>query len=692
MITTNNIDELNEQIACTVRTCTEEVCPELVHVKKKEPWEDAELIQQLQDLRKRSKHEDVRKLQKEIKKKREKLKNEYYWHMANEINNAATARDVAKEFALAKKYTAIKSGSKLAISNEKLKNHFEQHFGAREPPLSLPPELAEPEKYPFLNDRRVEINEDVPDESEVKKIQSTFKNNKSAGTDKLKTEGLKYNSSESLTKMLVLLMTLIWTLILTPSEWLHATINCLYKKGIMSDAKNYRGLSIGANMSRMIAKIIIDRFKLAYEANISEAQFGFRQNRSTSDAIFILKTVIDKYSDPLIAVYIDLSAAYDHIPRDFLFRVLLLRTGAKHLVAILRKMYEGTTASIRGMKVKFDVLVGCRQGGQESPCLFNYYFDYVLKIAAHAIDQAFPDGWGIQFEYQIPYMCSNRRQRQDGKLCGIEILRWILYADDLVLFCKSVSEAEKILGIINDTCKRFGLTISFSKTKTQVFNDSTLANLPSLFSVDGNVIENVKEFTYLGQLFTTKEKACFTDLRTSRAIAKFNELRTILSDRNVNLRTRRKIVESCVRSRLTYGTQAFFPNELQLSCLERCWNQLLRNMVGGGWKRRDTKDTTEEKDFAFVYSNADVAGIVKTLSLRDFVYTQYLRYIGHICRMPNTSIVKKLLFASPIRKNYRNPWLKISELLGVAVDQAKRTTQSRDKFNGLIWKRFNSTL
>ena len=50
---------------------------------------------------------------------------------ADGINNAAEARNVEKEFSLAKKYTAIKAGSKLRISNEKLKNHFEKHFTAR---------------------------------------------------------------------------------------------------------------------------------------------------------------------------------------------------------------------------------------------------------------------------------------------------------------------------------------------------------------------------------------------------------------------------------------------------------------------------------------------------------------------------------------------------------------------------------
>ena len=170
------------------------------------------------------------------------------------------------------------------------------------------------------------------------------------------------------------------------------------------------------NISRIIAKIVLGRLKEAYESHLGESQFGFRKNKSTTDAIFVLKSVIAKYGGQFIAVYIDLTAAYDHIPQDFLFRVLSLRTGATHLVNILRKMYDGTTASIKGMETVFDVLIGCRQGGQESPCLFNYYFDYVLKVAASEIDRQFPNGWGIEFQFAIPHLCANRQQRRNGKI------------------------------------------------------------------------------------------------------------------------------------------------------------------------------------------------------------------------------------------------------------------------------------
>ena len=127
---------------------------------------------------------------------------------------------------------------------------------------------------------------------------------------------------------------------------------------------------------------------------------------------------------------------------------------------------------------------------------------------------------------------------------GIEIIKWILYADDVAVFCKSIHEAGRLMPIINKICLRFGLTISFKKTKTQVFNDPELSLLPSLMSIDNQVVENVQEFTYLGQVLTTKDDGCFTEWRISRANAKFNELRNVLTDTDVHMRTRRKLLEA----------------------------------------------------------------------------------------------------------------------------------------------------
>ena len=61
------------------------------------------------------------------------------------------------------------------------------------------------------------------------------------------------------------------------------------------EADNYRGLSITATLSKLFTSIIIDRMKPLYEALLLPTQFGFRANKSTNDAIFVLKNVIDTH-------------------------------------------------------------------------------------------------------------------------------------------------------------------------------------------------------------------------------------------------------------------------------------------------------------------------------------------------------------------------------------------------------------
>ena len=673
---TQDIDTLNSNIVDSVKLCVEKVCPKIQIKAKKEPWEDEELQKIKEEIRKCKKRSDLRRLQKKVKNRRKWLKKQYYKELADEINTAAEARQVEKEFSLAKNYTILKSGSKKCISNEKLKQHFESHFSARNIPL--PPELEKPEEYSFLAEERIPINEDVPTVKEIQDAVHTFKNGRNWGSDKMKTEGLKYNNSNLLLERILALLTLIWSILAIPSAWLHSNITCLYKKGIKSVGSNYRGISIGANMSRILSKIIIRRIKDAYEKHISEFQFGFRSNRSTSDGIYMMNKILKKSKDPLIAVYVDLTAAYDHIPRDFLFRVLNFRLQAPHIIKILQLMYHGTTASIKGMRSVFEVLIGCRQGGQESPCLFNYYFDFVLKVAAHEIDILYPEGWGIDFEYNIPHTCSNREQRRAAGLSGVEIIKWILYADDMVVFAKNVDEAEAILGIICKTCKRFGLSVSFGKTKTQVFNDEELASRSSLFKIDGNAIENVQEFTYLGHVIANSEGGCFTEHRVSRATAKFNELRNVLCDTDVNLRTRRKILEACVRSRLLYGTSAWDPKEEKL---EICWSECLRSIVKGGWKRQESDD---ENEFKFVYTNLDLEGILQTSPIRQEILAQRMKYLGHVCRKENTSSTKRMMFAKSKRSHVRDPWKKIANEMEIDVIQLLKMTQSRSQYRAFV--------
>ena len=221
---------------------------------------------------------------------------------------------------------------------------------------------------------------------------------------------------------------------------------------------------------------------------------------------------------------------------------------------------------------------------------------------------------------------------------------------------------------MNNVCKRFGLTISFKKTKVLQLNTDTLdVNIV----VDENKLENMSDFCYLGHTIFNDDSD-FTGNRIARATAKFNELGNVLRDKEINLSVWRKLLEACVRPRLTYAAQSWRPTEQQIKKLESCWFGFHRRMEKGGFRRKPD-EADNETNFSFVYTNLDLQNIIKSQPLRDFMNTQYLQYIAHACRRSNINLTKLSLLFIPSKSHVCDPWINISKLLGgISIEQAKR--------------------
>ena len=112
--------------------------------------------------------------------------------------------------------------------------------------------------------------------------------------------------------------------------------------------------------------------------------------------------------------------------------------------------------------------------------------------------------------------------------------------------------------------------------------------------------------------------------------------------------------------------------------------ELLRQMEKGGWSRLPNPDNEEETEFRLRYTNADILRITKCIPLQSVIRSQYLKYIGHVCRYSNTMMTKKMLFAIPKRPYYRDPWINIAKMLNVSIEQAKRSTQLKAGFAALV--------
>ena len=116
---------------------------------------------------------------------------------------------------------------------------------------------------------------------------------------------------------------------------------------------------------------------------------------------------------------------------------------APKITSLLKALYTGTKASIKNTVHSFQVHTGCRQGGIESPVLFNIYMDFVLRCVEHEVLLKYPNT-GLKYSYRIKSESSNRKQRSIHKISGNDRLRMLLYADDIVLFCEDINELNDI--------------------------------------------------------------------------------------------------------------------------------------------------------------------------------------------------------------------------------------------------------
>ena len=94
-----------------------------------------------------------------------------------------------------------------------------------------------------------------------------------------------------------------------------------------------------------------------------------------------------------------------------------------HLTCLLRKLYVGQKATVKtghGTMDRFQIEKGVRQGCILSPCLFNFYAEYIMRNAGLEETQA-----GI-------------------KIAGRNINK-LRYADDTTLMAESEEELKSLL-------------------------------------------------------------------------------------------------------------------------------------------------------------------------------------------------------------------------------------------------------
>ena len=140
------------------------------------------------------------------------------------------------------------------------------------------------------------------------------------------------------------------------------------------ERSNYRGLKLLDHVMEILERVfekVIQR-----RVSIDDMQFGFMPGKGTSDAIFILRQMQEKYlakNKQLFFGFVDLEKAFDRVPREVIWWSMRKLGIEEWLIKLVQSMYCNARSRVRvggAFSDEFNVTVGVHQGSVLSPLLF----------------------------------------------------------------------------------------------------------------------------------------------------------------------------------------------------------------------------------------------------------------------------------------------------------------------------------
>ncbi|KAH7617055.1 putative LINE-1 retrotransposable element ORF2 protein [Nannochloris sp. 'desiccata'] len=408
------------------------------------------------------------------------------------------------------------------VSQSDLSNHFEQLLGAEPPDLPVPPivpgTVPPPESIEGLLQTPFSMEEML---AALKKVR-----NGAAMLGILKPQLLKSAIAEIGPTLLELLNASVAVGKL-PTAWALSAITAIPKAG--SDTRTcdgYRGIAVGTLAAKLHGSMLDIRTSCWAEASElrAEGQFGFRRGKGTASASFILRALTDRVKAQkggrLYTCFVDFKKAYDSVPRHLLWAKLERRGVTGWVLNAIKAMYADVPMCVKsstGLGRTFQSKLGVKQGCPLSPLLFGLYlddWDDELRAAAGANNSE-------STEFDFPTLNNMP-------------LRSLMYADDLVQAATSMPGLRKQMALLEDFSARWGLTVNASKTKLMLFSGirSIKEEKAAVLYVDGETVEVVEQFKYLGTIF-----------HCSNALSRYAVPARALSGRKAYHATRRRLEE-----------------------------------------------------------------------------------------------------------------------------------------------------
>ena len=157
-----------------------------------------------------------------------------------------------------------------------------------------------------------------------------------------------------------------------PTDWEESLP--LQGQGYALVRGNYRGLKLTEQAMKILERIVDGLIRQV--VSIDHSQFGFVPGRGTTDAIFVVRQLQEKYlavNKRLYMAFVDLEKAFYHVPRKVIWWALRKLCVEEWTVQLVQGMYTNVGSRVRvgeGFSKKFEVKVKVHQGSVLCPLLF----------------------------------------------------------------------------------------------------------------------------------------------------------------------------------------------------------------------------------------------------------------------------------------------------------------------------------
>ena len=347
-----------------------------------------------------------------------------------------------------------------------------------------------------------------------------------------------------------------WCLLTGTYLWEKSVITPLHKKGSVSNPDNYRAIAVCSCLGKLLSVMLLTRL-IAHRSTAHPDppnQAGFTKGSQCNDHIFALLTIAEKYKKTkgkIYAVFVDLKKAFDLVCRQALLFKLACYGVNGGFYNLIKNMYQKSSGQIKlnGKLSKiFRILKGTEQGHPLSPELFKVYFKELSDLLNEA---------------SVTLNCPS--------LSGLTISH-LAWADDLVILALDPNSLQKLLDILADYCRKWGLEVNISKTKFMVINGRVSSANTWRPTLNNAPIELVSSYCYLGVIICNNGKfKQAIDALYRKGLGAYFALRNTVDRRFIDAKSLDKLFETLVTPILMYGCQIWLPT---LPCI----NKLLNNM------------------------------------------------------------------------------------------------------------------